>query len=62
MPDSVGIEGEKVEYLFDLAFQDQATQSVLIKMDTSLKKDTVNPLIKNHMEHLGQWQKVFMQL
>lgn len=31
-PDSVGIESEKVEYLFDLAFQDQATQSaVLIK-------------------------------
>ena len=31
-PDSVGIKSEKVEYLFDLAFQDQATQSaVLIK-------------------------------
>ena len=31
-PDSVAIESEKVEYLFDLAFQDQATQSaVLIK-------------------------------
>lgn len=39
MPDSVGIEGEKVEYLFDLAFQDQATQSaVLIKNGYIIKE------------------------
>ena len=38
-PDSVGIEGEKVEYLFDLAFQDQATQSaVLIKNGYIIKE------------------------
>lgn len=39
IPDSVGIEGEKVEYLFDLAFQDQATQSaVLIKNGYIIKE------------------------
>ncbi len=39
MPDSVGIESEKVEYLFDLAFQDQATQSaVLIKNGYIIKE------------------------
>lgn len=38
-PDSVGIESEKVEYLFDLAFQDQATQSaVLIKNGYIIKE------------------------
>ena len=38
-PDTVGIEGEKVEYLFDLAFQDQATQSaVLIKNGYIIKE------------------------
>ena len=37
--DSVGIESEKVEYLFDLAFQDQATQSaVLIKNGYIIKE------------------------
>ena len=39
MPESVGIESEKVEYLFDLAFQDQATQSaVLIKNGYIIKE------------------------
>ena len=38
-PDTVGIESEKVEYLFDLAFQDQATQSaVLIKNGYIIKE------------------------
>ena len=38
-PDSVEIESEKVEYLFDLAFQDQATQSaVLIKNGYIIKE------------------------
>ena len=38
-PDSVAIESEKVEYLFDLAFQDQATQSaVLIKNGYIIKE------------------------
>ena len=38
-PDSIGIESEKVEYLFDLAFQDQATQSaVLIKNGYIIKE------------------------
>ena len=38
-PDSVGIKSEKVEYLFDLAFQDQATQSaVLIKNGYIIKE------------------------
>lgn len=38
-PDSVGIESEKAEYLFDLAFQDQATQSaVLIKNGYIIKE------------------------
>lgn len=38
-PDSVGIESEKVEYLFNLAFQDQATQSaVLIKNGYIIKE------------------------
>ena len=38
-PDSVGIESEKVEHLFDLAFQDQATQSaVLIKNGYIIKE------------------------
>ena len=38
-PDSLGIESEKVEYLFDLAFQDQATQSaVLIKNGYIIKE------------------------
>lgn len=38
-PDSVGIENEKAEYLFDLAFQDQATQSaVLIKNGYIIKE------------------------
>ena len=38
-PVSVGIESEKVEYLFDLAFQDQATQSaVLIKNGYIIKE------------------------
>ncbi len=38
-PDSLGIESEKAEYLFDLAFQDQATQSaVLIKNGYIIKE------------------------
>ena len=38
-PESFGIESEKVEYLFDLAFQDQATQSaVLIKNGYIIKE------------------------
>lgn len=38
-PDTLGIESEKVEYLFDLAFQDQATQSaVLIKNGYIIKE------------------------
>ena len=38
-PDTFGIESEKVEYLFDLAFQDQATQSaVLIKNGYIIKE------------------------
>ena len=38
-PDSLAIESEKVEYLFDLAFQDQATQSaVLIKNGYIIKE------------------------
>ena len=43
-PDTVGIESEKVEYLFDLAFQDQATQSaVLIKNGYIIKERYSKP-------------------
>ena len=39
IPESVGIESEKVEYLFNLAFEDQATQSaVLIKNGYIIKE------------------------
>ena len=64
-PTELGVDASKVERLFDLSFQDDATQSVVLIKDgyliISLLKGMPMDTTKTPLEHHGLWPKASMQ-